>query len=120
MSVLRQCYDCPPFPKSLSLLFPSKSFRVHGFVCFDSPAGIGIIQQALHARQDRRNIICRTPTVLEDVQAQFAVMVDVGMEHLADKPNGRGFVRVGVGEGQSQAERTVFERCIGWQGQRER
>ena len=39
----------------------------------------------LDACQDRSHIICRTPPVLQDIQAQFAGAVDIRMKHLADE-----------------------------------
>lgn len=79
-----------------------------------SPSWIWVIQQTLHTRQDRSDIISRTPSILQDIQTEFSVRVDVWMKHVRDKAySGRsGGVRVGECEGK--AERSIFERCLGW------
>jgi len=65
---------------------------------------IGIAQQALDARQDRRNIVDRTPVVLQDVETDLSVAVNVGVEHFGDELHGGGPVRIRFGELQDQAE----------------
>lgn len=77
------------------------------------PSRIRVIQQTLHTRQDRRDIISRAPAILQDIQTQFAIGVDVGVEHLGDEADRGGFGRVGVGECEGEAEGAVFEGCVG-------
>lgn len=48
----------------------------------------------LDACQDCRNIVGWTPAVLEDIQAQLACSIDVGMEHLTNKLDSWWLVRV--------------------------
>lgn len=50
-----------------------------------NPIFLLYISLPLNTRQDRRNIIRRTPPVLQDIQAQLPSGVDIGMEHLADE-----------------------------------
>lgn len=59
------------------------------------------------------NIISRAPSVLQDVQAQLASSVDVGMKHLADKLDGGWLVRVLLLKMHHKAECAIFEGCIG-------
>jgi hypothetical protein len=49
----------------------------------------------LNARQDSSNIVGRTPSVLEDIQAKFAGPVDIWMEHVADEFDSGGFIGIG-------------------------
>lgn len=57
-------------------------------------AGIRVIQQTLDTRQDRRDIVRRTPSILEDVKAELACGVDVWMEHGADESDLWRFVGI--------------------------
>ena len=50
--------------------------------------------QRLDAGEDGGHIIGGTPAVLQDVQADPAVCVDVGVEHLGKEFDDRGFVRI--------------------------
>ena len=77
------------------------------------PLGIWVVQQTLHTRQDGRNIICRTPTVLQYIQTQLAVMINVRMEHFGYEADGRWFVGVCVGKCESEAEGAIFEGRVG-------
>jgi len=51
---------------------------------------------------------------LEDVKAQLAGGVDVGMEHLADKLDGWRLIRILLLELHDQPECSVFERRVCW------
>lgn len=43
------------------------------------------MQERLDAGQYRGNVIRRRPSVLQDVEAKSAIIVDVGMEHLGNE-----------------------------------
>lgn len=43
---------------------------------------IRIVQQTLDTRQDRRYVVRRTPTILQDIETEFTVRVDVRVKHL--------------------------------------
>eukprot|EP00563_Minutocellus_polymorphus_P021434 CAMPEP_0197721714 /NCGR_PEP_ID=MMETSP1434-20131217/4679_1 /TAXON_ID=265543 /ORGANISM="Minutocellus polymorphus, Strain CCMP3303" /LENGTH=142 /DNA_ID=CAMNT_0043306771 /DNA_START=306 /DNA_END=731 /DNA_ORIENTATION=- len=59
--------------------------------------GVGIAQQALDAGQNGRDVVDRAPLVLEDVEADLAVVVDVGVEHFGEEADVRGLVGVVLG-----------------------
>jgi len=56
------------------------------------------MQQTLNTRQNRRDIISRTPPILQDIQTQLSVRVHVRVKHLREEFDGRRFVRVGFVE----------------------
>lgn len=70
--------------------------------------------EPLDTRQDSRHIICRTPPVLKNIQAQFASGVYVGVEHVADEFDSGRFVRVLLFEVHNESECAVFEGSICW------
>ena len=55
---------------------------------------IRITQQTLNTRQYRRNIINRTPLILQYIQTNLSIIVNIGMEHLREETDLRGLVRV--------------------------
>lgn len=67
----------------------------------------------MYTGEDGGNVIRRTPSILEDVKAQLATGINVGMEHGADEFDSWWFVRVGLFELHHQAEGTVFEGRVG-------
>ena len=67
------------------------------------------MQQTLNTRQNRRDVISRTPPVLQDVQTQFAIGIHVGMKHFGKKLDGGWFVGIGFVESQHELERAVFK-----------
>ena len=48
----------------------------------------------LNACQYGSHVVGWTPSVLQDVQAEFSGSIDIGMEHLADKFDTRRFIRI--------------------------
>lgn len=71
------------------------------------------MQQTLDRSQDGRDVIRRRPAVLQDVEAQFSVGVDVGVEHFRDELDDGRLVRVRLVKGQDEAEGAVFEGGVG-------
>ena len=67
----------------------------------------------LNTCQDRRNIVRRRPSVLEDVQTQLACAVNVRVKHLTDELDAWGLVRVGFFEVHDKAKGAVLKRCVG-------
>lgn len=63
----------------------------------------------LNTRQDRRDVVCRAPPVLQDVQAELPGGVHVRVEHLADELDLRRFVGVLFLELEDELEGAVFE-----------
>ncbi len=92
MSSSRRHLHLVPLPTPHPALHPTEPLSY-------SPARIRIIQQALHARQDCRDVISRAPSILQDIEAELSVVIDVWVEHLAHEPDRGGFIGVGVGEG---------------------
>jgi len=70
------------------------------------------VQQTLYTGEDGGDIVCGRPAVLPDVEAEFAVGVHVRMEHAREEFDSRGFVGVGLVEGQQQLEGSIFEWCV--------
>jgi hypothetical protein len=68
----------------------------------------------LDTRQDGRHIVCWTPSVLQDIQAEFSCRVYVWMKHLTDEFDGRRFVWVLLFEVHDESECAIFEGCVGW------
>lgn len=46
-----------------------------------TPVRVWIVQQTLYARQDGGNVVRRTPSILQDIEAEFAIGVDVWVKH---------------------------------------
>lgn len=70
------------------------------------------MQQTLNARQDGCDVIGWRPSVLQNIEAQFSVGVDIGVEHLAEEFDGGWLVRVGFVERENEFEGSVFERGV--------
>lgn len=79
-----------------------------------APVGIRVVQQTLNTRQDSRDVIRRTPTVLQNVETQLAIGVHVWVKHLAEEFDRRRFVWIRLVERQHEAECTVFEWRLGF------
>jgi hypothetical protein len=67
----------------------------------------------LNARQDGRDVVRGAPAVLQDVQAQLARGVDVGVKHAAHELDARRLVRVRLLELHDEAEGAVLEGRVG-------
>lgn len=101
--------DCRPHPPHVLLhvlAIELRRLRVCGAV------RVRIVQQALDGGQDRRDVVRRRPSVLEDVEAELPVRVHVRMEHSREEFHGRGLVRVRFVKSQQEFESAVFERCV--------
>lgn len=70
------------------------------------------MEQALYARQNRRNIVGRRPPVLQNVQTKLPVRVYVWVEHSGQKPDRGRFVWIGFIEREDEFKSSVFERRI--------
>ena len=70
------------------------------------------MEKTLNARQDRGDIVCRAPSVLQDVKAELAVVVHVWVEHARQELDSWWFGRIALIEGEEELERAVFERCV--------
>lgn len=66
----------------------------------------------LNTGQDGCHIICRAPSVLENIKAQLAGTVDVGVEHLANELHPGRLIGVLFLEVHHQAEGSIFEGRI--------
>lgn len=66
----------------------------------------------LNTRQNRRDIIRRTPPILQNIQAQLSSIINIRMEHLANKLDARRFVWVLFFEVHDESECAVFERRV--------
>lgn len=66
----------------------------------------------LDARQNGSNVVCGRPAILQDIQTQLARPVYIGMEHLADKLDGRGLVGVCLFKVHHKAKCSVFKGCV--------
>lgn len=48
----------------------------------------------LNACQNRSHIICGTPPVLQDIQAQLSRTINIRVKHLTDEFDTRWFIRI--------------------------
>lgn len=69
--------------------------------------------EPLNTRKNSRDIVRGTPAILEDIQAEFAGGVDVGMEHLADELDRGRLVGILFFEMHHESKGSVFEWSIG-------
>ena len=67
----------------------------------------------MNTRQDCCDIIRWTPSILQDVEAQLAGGVNVGVEHLADELDSRRLVRILLLEMHHESKGAVLEWGIG-------
>ena len=71
------------------------------------------MKETLNARKNGSNVICWTPSILENVQAELAICVDVRMEHSREELDSRGFIWIVFVERQRQLESPILEWCVG-------
>lgn len=88
------------------------SSRQHGSIPPTSTFPSAYSSLPLDACQDRRNVISRTPSVLKNVEAEFASGVDVGVEHLRDELDAWRLVGVRLLKVHHQPECAILERRI--------
>lgn len=67
----------------------------------------------LNTRQDRGDIVCRTPPILQNVQAQLPRRIHIRMKHLRYELDSWRFVRIRFFELHYQSERAVFKGSVG-------
>ena len=72
-----------------------------------------LTDQRLDAGEDGGHVVGGAPPVLQDVEADAAVSVDVGVEHLRRELHHRRLVRVLLAELQRQLEGAVLEHNDG-------
>lgn len=75
--------------------------------------GVGIVEKTLDGGEDGSDVVGRAPAVLENVEAELAVGVDVGMEHLRDELDRRG-CPVAPRQGELRGERGRRVRYVCW------
>ena len=66
----------------------------------------------LNAGQDSCYVICRAPSILQNVETEFSRSVDIWVEHLADKFDRWWFVGVLFFKVHDKSESAVFKRGI--------
>lgn len=66
----------------------------------------------MDARENGGDVVCRTPSILQDIQAELAGGIDVGVEHLADKLDLRRLVWVLLFELHNESEGAIFKRSV--------
>jgi hypothetical protein len=77
-----------------------------------STALLGCFSSPLNTGQDGGDIVGRTPSVLQNVQAQFSGGVNVWVEHLADEFDLGWLVWILFFELHHQSKGAVFERGV--------
>lgn len=82
-------------------------------LCSIVPVGVRVVEETLYAGQDRSYVVGRAPSVLKDIEAEFAVGIDIGVEHFGQELDDGWFVWVGFFERQRQAERPVLKGRFG-------
>lgn len=66
----------------------------------------------LNTGQYGSNIVCRTPPVLQYIQAKFARIVYVWVKHLTDELDPRRLIRVLLLKMHHKSKSAVFKRCV--------
>jgi len=74
---------------------------------------VGLTQQALQAQQNTRNVVNGAPLVLEDVEADAAGKVDVGVVDWSLEEDSWGRVGVVIGECEGELQCEAFIGCLG-------
>lgn len=74
---------------------------------------VRIMKEGLDGSEDGSDVVSGRPAILENVEAELAVGVDVGVEHSREELDGWGFVGVGFVEGEEELEGAVFEGRFG-------
>ena len=73
---------------------------------------VGLVQQRLDGGEDGGDVVGGAPPVLEDVEADAAVRVDVGMEHLGQELHHRRLVGILLAELQGQLECSILTSVV--------
>jgi len=63
----------------------------------------------LDRSQNGRDVVSGTPLILQNVQANAAIGVNIGMEHFGDELDNGSFVGVFLSEPERESERAIFE-----------
>lgn len=66
----------------------------------------------LNTGQYGSDIVCRTPPILQYIQAQLARVIYVWMEHLTDELDSRGLIRVLLLKMHDQSKSAIFKRRV--------
>lgn len=66
----------------------------------------------LNTGQYGSDIVCRTPPILQYIQAQFARVVYIWMKHLTDELDPRRLIRVLLLKMHDQSKSAVFKRRV--------
>lgn len=66
----------------------------------------------LNASQDSSDVISRTPSILQNIQAELSGRVNVRVEHLADEFDPRRFIGVSFLEMHYQSKGSIFKGCV--------
>mmetsp|Transcript_16787 Transcript_16787/g.63884 ORF Transcript_16787/g.63884 Transcript_16787/m.63884 type:complete len:228 (+) Transcript_16787:481-1164(+) len=77
-------------------------------------AGVWVTEQRLDRREDRTDIVDWGPLILQNVQADQAIVVDVGVEHLREEPHGGRLVGILLRELHRQLESATFPWRFLW------
>ena len=71
------------------------------------------MEETLDTREDCGDIVRWTPSVLKDVQTEFAIRVHVRVKHPRQEFDGGRFVWVAFVECEVKFECAIFERGVG-------
>ncbi len=74
--------------------------------------GVGIAKQGLYRRQHGGDVVDGAPVALQDVEADAAVVVHVGVEQFGDELHERGLVRVVLAEVEHELEGAALPGCF--------
>ena len=110
---------CPPAPAGPP---PAQPCAHLGGLWIRRAGAVGVCEQRLDGGQDAADVVAGAPRVLDDVEAQRAVAIDVGVEDLRGEPHPRRLLRVRLAKGDAQLEhaalrtRTTSRVCVGGGG----
>lgn len=66
----------------------------------------------LNTCQNSRNIVCRTPPVLQNIQTQLSSCINIRMKHLANELDGGGLVWILFLEGHDKSKSSIFKGSV--------
>jgi len=101
------------FPDSLGV-FPSIILVEIRRLDVRGGRSVRVIEQALNAGQDSCHVICRTPSILQNIQAEFSSTIDVWVKHLADELHTGRLVGVLFFEVHDKAEGAILKGSVCW------
>lgn len=75
---------------------------------------VRVMEEALDRGEDCSNVVSGRPSILEDVETEFAACIDIWVEHSGEEFHGRWLVRIRFFKCQQKFECAVFKWGVSW------